>query len=103
MIIVVIVCILSNLLFWIPFSSDIIRLGEARSIDRGGVWNVETGEATAMANIRGGRKGGSLGRMVDAQIVLVPFFAMCLEPAFGDRANKTAAGSQIQMLGRGMS
>jgi len=81
---------------------DTIRLREACSIQSGGVGGVETSEAAAAVDVRRGREGGSLGGMVDAQIMLVELLSVGFEPAFGDGADEAATGGQVQMLRRSM-
>lgn len=80
----------------------VVGLRETRSKGGRGAGTIKASDTAATVDICSGRKGGRLGRMVDAQVMFVPLFAMAPEPAFGYGSDKTAARRQIDMFGRGM-
>lgn len=68
----------------------VCRLRKARS---GG--SIDNCHASLSADIVWGGEGGSLGGVVDSQVVFVPLFAITLEPALGDGSYKTSAGCEM--------
>jgi hypothetical protein len=80
-------------------SIDVIGLREACSVCSRCARDIETSKTTAAVNVGRGRERRGFGRMMDTQVVFVPFFAMAPEPALGNGTDEATTSGEVEVLG----